>query len=113
MLAPPRNVQLGFDHLVGAVGGVRAAARACGVSVRTVQRWLQRGAPYAPAALLWWHSHHGQTAIALDAGRRIEMMRWQLEAERSRVRELRDQVGRLARLVAAVAPSANDAVRAG
>lgn len=106
-LGPPRDVQLGFDHLVAACGGPRNAARTLRVSRSTVYRWLADCPPWWAAALLWWSSSYGRHDLELEAGRRLQLLAWKLHIVEKKARDAESRANQLEAVVRALT-AAND-----
>lgn len=100
-------MQLGFDHLVAACGGMKAAARTLRVSRATMYRWAADVPPWWAAALLWWYSSYGRAELELEAERRLQMVAWQLRQAEKKTRATEARVAELVQQLARVT-AAND-----
>lgn len=75
------------------------AARALGVSPRTVYRWAAEGQAPRPAALaLWWVTPWGWSVLDSEVGHRLHVAAAQVDALRAELTEERAQAARLLRM---------------
>lgn len=89
-----------------------AAARALGVSPRSVYRWCAAGsAPRSAALALWWLTPAGWSLLDSELGHRLHVAHATADALRAELTAERAQVARLLRLgyrqPPAPAPAAN------
>lgn len=94
--------------LAGLQASPEAAARALGVSVRSVYRWQAAGTAPRPVALaLWWLTPAGWSLLESEHGHRLQVAQATADALRAELAAERSSYARMLQLVARPGPAAN------
>lgn len=95
ILKTPKQIPPFHDLLADLGASADDAAKALGVSVSTLYRWRNRGAPRSAALALYWISSWGLFEVCEDAAHRATMAERLAECRQREIVRLRQEVERL------------------